>query len=163
MDMKFEIEGLKAIETALLKLEGQVAGKVLRSALNAALTPMQKAARARARKADETYLRTLRRSGKREGKRTLRGTGKREWKTPGTLRKAIRKKTWLGSRKGGNTKSAAGAAIILHHSAFYGRFLHEGTRYIAPDPFLTLAFESEKARTIERFKSFAWKKIQAIT
>jgi HK97 gp10 family phage protein len=127
--MAKEIEGFKALDKKLEALGNpRDARKVIRGAMNQALTPVVQSARQSVPKGSK-------------GHKTYKG----RLVSPGFASRSIKKKIKI-----------VGDAIVgrvgLQKEAFYALFFETGTKHIRKDPWLEPALDNNQSLVIRRFK-----------
>ena len=162
-----EVEGLEEFEQRLGELTNKVAGNALYGALNYAMTPMLKEAKARAPATEAAYKRymasgqgestfvTTKFGKKRRGKskRAKRGEGKFEIQQPGTLRRSIKRQQ---IRKKPEYKEGAAVGLFVQNSKkdmkpYYWYFIEYGTAKMPATPFFRPAFDNNVEAALLRF------------
>lgn len=128
-----DIVGVDELNQKLFALVNDaMAKKQIQSALMIASSPMVKAMKARAPRAEAAYFRYYK--------------GKRRQVQPGTLRKAI-------ARKRVKLERSVGVAIYIRNRAFYWRFAEYGTPRMAAKPFIRNSFDNNADKALEAFKT----------
>jgi len=130
---RFDVQGADRLQKKLAALGEAASGRVIRSAVGYALTPVLKAARQGAPKGSRPH-------------KTYKG----RTVAPGFLSRNLKKKARLS-----RDKSVAYGSIFATGEAFYGRFSEfgqDGERKQAQHPFLGPAFKSNRQVMVTRYK-----------
>ena len=126
---KFEVKGAKELERKLKRLSAAASGRVIRTAVNFAMTPALKDARANAPKGGVPH-------------KTYKG----RVVAPGFLSRSIKKKSKLA-----RNKKTAWAWLQVDGEAFYGKFIEQGTIKLQAKPWMRPAMTRNKAIILSRY------------
>lgn len=139
-----DIKGLDELDAKLALLDNELAGKSLYSALNVALTPVVKEAKARASVAPEPHIMTT-------------AGGRKVEVEPGLLESAIRKRRLPKSEHKGEFAQGAVMGVYVGKGTKqkeyprYWHFIEHGTSKMRSAPFLRPAFDHNVDNMVNRF------------
>lgn len=151
-----EIKGLDELDAKLALLDNELAGKALYSALNVALTPVVKEAKARASVAPEPHIMTT-------------AGGRKVEVKPGLLESAIRKRRLPKSEHTGEFAEGAVMGVYVGKGTKqkeYPRYWHlieYGTSKMRAAPFLRPAFDQNVDLMVSRFADKLSKNIDKLS
>lgn len=150
-----EVQGLNELDAQLERLDNEMSGKALFSALNVALTPVVKEAKARASVAPEPHYMTV--------------NGKKVVVQPGLLESSIRKRRLPKSEHVGEFAEGAVMGVLIGKGTKqklyprYWHFIELGTSKMQAAPFIRPSFDHNVDNMVNRFADKLSKNIDKLS